>query len=268
MTKIKERFWIWGHEAGSHDNRWGLGGPSKITPAEGAAYLDMSNIIMVRSKGKPAPPFEQYPSVLGSLKQVVWSIVSPGGKIESGELDAVLDLARRAPNMCGVIMDDFFKAKPDEKGNIAAYTLEELKAIKKRLVLDGRKLELWVTFYTANLDLPDVGKHLKPCDVMTYWTWYSKDLNDLEQNFERLEKLVPSKRKLLGCYMWDYGDKKPLSIPLMEHQCNLGLKWLREGRIEGMIFLASCICDMGLEAVEFTRKWIQEVDEKSLCKHH
>ena len=61
--------------------------------------------------------------------------------------------------------------------------------------------------------------------------------------------------------MYDYGEKKPMPISLMEQQCQLGLQWLQEERIEGMIFLASCICDLGLEAVEWTREWIQDVGE-------
>ena len=43
-----------------------------------------------------------------------------------------------------------------------------------------------------------------------------------------------------------------------------GLEWLRQGRIEGMVFLASCICDMGLETVEWTRQWIAEVGDTPL----
>ena len=121
-----------------------------------------------------------------------------------------------------------------------------------------------MTLYTHNLDLPNIEKHLEQCDVVTYWTWRAEELKNLEQNFYRLEGLIPSSRKVLGCYMWDYGDHRPMPIALMQHQCQLGLKWLREGRIEGMIFLASCICDLGLEAVEWTRKWIREVGEESL----
>ena len=62
--------------------------------------------------------------------------------------------------------------------------------------------------------------------------------------------------------MWDYGDKKPLSVAAMEDQCELGLEWLKQGRIDGMIFLASCICDLDLETVEWTRKWIQKVGDQ------
>ena len=71
-------------------------------------------------------------------------------------------------------------------------------------------------------------------------------------------------RKVLGCYMWDYGGLQPMPLELMEYQCNLGLKWLKEGRIDGMIFLASCICDLGIDAVEWTRKWIANVRDQAL----
>ena len=50
-----------------------------------------------------------------------------------------------------------------------------------------------------------------------------------------------------------------MPIALMEKQCQLGLQWLRSGRIDGMIFLASCICDLTLETVEYTKRWIHEV---------
>ncbi len=269
MSKVKDMFWIWGHEVGSHNNRFGLKGASRMTPAEGAFYLGVSNLIMVRfpfgpGDMRPSPPFDQYMLALSPLKQVVWSIVGASGRAEPDEVGIVLDLARRFPNICGVIMDDFFKMKQNDDGQIAVYTPDELKAIKKRLTVDGKKLELWVTLYTHNLNLPNVEKHLEQCDVITYWTWHADELKKLEQNLNRLEEVMPHSRKMLGCYMWDYGSRNPMPVYLMQHQCNLGLKWLLEGRIEGMIFLASCICDLGLDAVEWTRQWIREVKEKTL----
>lgn len=89
-------------------------------------------------------------------------------------------------------------------------------------------------------------------------------LSELEENFERVEHLAPSCRKVLGCYMWDYGNRKPMPISLMERQCQIGLQWLRDGRIDGMIFLASCICDLELETVEWTRRWIREVGDEPI----
>ena len=47
-------------------------------------------------------------------------------------------------------------------------------------------------------------------------------------------------------------------------QCETALRWLHAGRIEGMIFLASCICDMELQTVEWTREWIASVGDEML----
>ena len=47
----------------------------------------------------------------------------------------------------------------------------------------------------------------------------------------------PSDRGV-GLYIWDFHDRKPVPLELMEHQCELGLKWLKQKRIHEMIFLA------------------------------
>ena len=262
MSTVRDHLWIWGHEAGSHNDRYGLAGSSRMTPAEGAFYLDVPNIIMVRYDDKPAPPFDQHARALSPLKRVVWSIVGAGGRTATGEVDVVRDLASRFPNICGVMMDDFFLGR-SEDGKVAVFDPEELAEIRSRLAVDGRNLDLWVVLYRHNLD-PSVRDHLEQCDVVAYWTWRAEELVELERDFEEVERLCPSPRKVLGCYMWDYGAGKPMSVSSMEHQCRLGLRWLREGRIEGMIFLANCICDLDLETVEWTRNWIREIGEENV----
>jgi hypothetical protein len=99
---------------------------------------------------------------------------------------------------------------------------------------------------------------------VAFWTWEVEELLCLNENFERLEKLLPDSRKLLGCYLWDYENKRPMPLDQMEKQSETGLQLLKEQRIEGMIFLASCICDLNLEAVEWTRKWIERVGDRGL----
>ena len=117
--------------------------------------------------------------------------------------------------------------------------------------------------YAHQLALP-VGQHLALCDNVSFWTWRAEELADLERNFSIVEELAPACDKVLGCYMWDYGNKRPMPVEAMEQQCTIGLRWLREGRIDGMIFLASCICDLGLETVEWTRDWIARVGNENL----
>ena len=56
----------------------------------------------------------------------------------------------------------------------------------------------------------------------------------------------------------------PLSVERMRMQVETGYGWLREGRVAGMIFLATPNVDVDLEAVEWTRAWIATVAEEEL----
>jgi len=272
-STVRDHFWIWAHEAHVYDNSWGLPRNGRMTPVEGAFYLGVPNIIFIRYGGKPAPPFEQYAVPFRSLKRVYWSVVGAGSTTSDEEREQVFRLAATMPNMVGVFMDDFFQFNTDaelqspagkDSEAPAALTLDQLRKVREELMVDGRRLDLAVTLYTMELDKPGIRSHLEYCDVISLWTGEAKDLPQLEENFAKLKYLVPKKRILLGCYMWDFGASKPMPVDLMKKQCEFGLRMLREGQIEGMIFLASNICDLDVETVEWTRRWIEEVGDRPL----
>ncbi len=254
MDTIRDRLWLWGHEAGSHNNAYGLTENSRMTPLEGACYLGVPNLIMIRYDDEPTMPFDRYALPFRALKRVYWSTVGGGGRSSQEERAHVIELARRYPNIVGVFMDDFFQ-EPKGEGDLGVLSLDEIHAMKRALEGVGRPIKLGVTLYTHQLHLP-LGPYLAQCDEVSLWTWNAPNLMDLEANLDRLEALAPHSRKLLGCYMWDYGLHRPMPVDAMARQTNTGRGWLREGRIDGMIFLASCICDLGLDAVEWTRAWI------------
>lgn len=263
MQRVRDRLWAWGHEAGSHTTaEWGVPEPSRITPVEGAVYLGTPNLILVRYGGRPAPPYEQYAVPLRALREVVWSIVGAGGTSDAADRAAVLGLRATLPNLTGVMMDDFF-GDPDRPGPAAALSLAELRELRSALAGPGRPLDLWAVLYEHQLRLP-VAEHLALCDRVAFWTARSADLTNLERNLTLVERLAPAAERLLGCYMWDYAARRPLPLELMQMQCELGLHWLRAGRVAGLIFLATCICDLGLEAVEWTRRWIAGVGDQPL----
>ena len=271
MNTIRDRLWIWGHEAGAHNGRWNVG-RSRMTPAEAASYLGVPNVVMVRFANEPRPPFDQYQLSFASLRQVIWSIIGDAGTVVNddggSDLEEVLRLSRAFPNVKGAIMDDFFRQPGGEPADDSCgrYALQSLREFRRRLHAGPHSLDLWVVLYAHQLDLP-VRAHLSECDGVTFWTWQARDLDRLEMNLHAAEELAPGRRMMLGCYLWDYGaDGAAMPLELMQHQCRLGLEWLEQGRIEGMIFLASCICDLGLEAVEWTRRWIAAVGDKPLMR--
>ena len=260
MNRVRDRLWMWGHQAGSHNKDWGLPQPSRITPAQAAAYMGIPNLAMVVYGNQPEPPFDRHAVAMRPLQRVVWSIVGDSSSKrtdDKSDLDEVLRLSARFPNITGAIMDDFFNGEPGGAEPGARRSVEDLENFRARLQAGPRPLDLWVVVYAHQLDLPIAG-HLDACDVLTFWTWKAEDLSALEENFARLERLSPTPRKVLGCYMWDYGGGKPMPLDAMQRQCELGREWLLSGRIDGMIFLASCICDLELDPVEWTREWIRE----------
>jgi len=265
---VRDAIWIWGHYQGSYDNDWALPRNSPITPLQGARSMGVQNLIMIRYNGKPAPPYDAYAAQFRGLKKIMWSVTGAGGATSEKDREAVFALAAKMPNITGVFMDDFFhftQVKELRGERVpAALSVEDLRQIRKRLTVGGRKLDLGVTLYVSQLD-PRITAHLDQCDIVSLWTWESANLAHLEENLAKFQAIMPGKRVLLGLYMWDFSDaRKPMPLELMKKQCGLALKWLREGRIEGMIFLATNICDMNLEAVNWSRHWIAEVGDQPL----
>jgi hypothetical protein len=235
-----------------------------MTPAEAAFYLGIPNLIMVRYQGRPPLPFDQYALPFRALQRVVWSVVGARGQTDESERAHVLDLAARHPNITGLMLDDFFGSEqPAQAEDQAALPADKLRELRNQAAVAGRRLHLWAVLYAHQLDRP-LAPYLELLDLVSFWTWGSERLKGLEANLERLEKVAPRCGRVLGCYLWDYGGKKPLPLDLLRHQCEVGLRWLRQGRLAGMIFLASCLCDLGLEAVEWTRNWIAQLGDEQL----
>lgn len=255
---VRDRLWIWTHAEGAYKLKYGLPRTSRMTPVEGAVYLGVPNLLFIRFQEAPPMPFDQYAIAFRPLKRVVWSLVGASGQSSDEERKHVLGLAGRFANIDGFVMDDYFRN--DGTGSLS---VEQLKDLRRQLVIGGKKHDLFVVLYQHQLALP-VAEHLEFCDKITFWTWKAQDLNKLESSFDRLEKLAPRHGKLLGCYLWDFGTNKPMPVELMKKQCELGRRWLEQGRIEGMIFLASNVCDLELESVEWTRKWIADVGRQPL----
>lgn len=145
----------------------------------------------------------------------------------------------------------------------ASLTPDELHELRTQLVIRGRRIPLHVVVYTHQI-IPRATHHLRHVDAITMWTWVPALLQDLPDNMAKLEQLAPDKDIILGCYMYDFYNKKTMPLEWMVQQTEQGYRWLREGRIQGMIFLASPICDLDLETVEWTRRWIERVGDEAL----
>lgn len=144
----------------------------------------------------------------------------------------------------------------------ASLTPEQLRTLGQRRYR-GKKLPITAVVYVRQIS-PWLKPYLDEVDQVSLWTWRPADLDQLTANLAALEKLIPGKPVLLGCYMYDFDQRKPLTVERMKMQVELGHRWLHEGRIAGMIFLATPNVDIGLEAVEWTKEWIVDHGDHAL----
>ena len=259
MAKIIDNIWLWGQDPGSHHipPRYNLPGENKMTAIEGCDFFGIKNCCRVAMEKGPFPPFDNESIPLDKLNRVIWSVVGSGGirrnEEEFGDLNEVIRQAQNHPNVVGGIMDDFL-VTPRRREIFTPDVLRKIKAILRNDA--GRPLEYWTVYYDRELDL-DVQEYLDVFDVITYWTWYGENLWNLEKTLEKIFAANPGKRFYCGCYMWDYGNAKPLTPELMQHQLDVYYKYMKSGKLEGIIICSNCISDIGLPTVKQMQDFIK-----------
>lgn len=279
---VRDKLWLFASCA--HDDDPSLGKSpthqrylkkSRITPAEGCFMLDIPNIIMVGSSGGEPVPFSYdalgYAESFCRLDRVLWSVTGSGGFRSGNEEVFICDMAKKYPNVMGGFADDLFFN--DDLGGIEdEELLKELteKKAKNQAILNSvtstfkeacRPMELWATVYISNAEArlwDENPEFWNSFTGLSLWTWEMKDLPMLEANFKTVKRAFPDKKLYLGVYIYDYMSGEPIPNNLMEHQCEFGLKMLKEKQIDGMIFLTNCVMGIGLPSEYWLRDWIEK----------
>jgi len=267
---IKDMLWLWGQNAGSHHgtkNPYKLPGKNLMETREGCDFFGINKCCRVTMAGYgPFPPFEAEAEKVKDLKEVVWSAIGDGGteqhNNDQSDIDEVLRIAKIHPNISGAILDDFFHNVSGK--DLARHSVRSIQSMRDKLHnFNKRRLDLWVVWYTHQLDL-NIADYLELFDVITMWTWNGSDLLNLDSNIQKFIEKTPGKRHLVGCYMWNYGEQKPLTMNQMKYQLDIYYQWLKNKKIEGIIFCSNAIADIELETVEYTRKWIAEMGNEKI----
>ena len=92
----------------------------------------------------------------------------------------------------------------------------------------------------------------------------SNELAEAEKNLNRIIAMTPGKEHYAGCYLFNYGDSRPMTLDEMKFQMDLYYKFLKEKKIQGVIVCSNNIADTGLEAPEYLRQWLAEHGEEEL----
>lgn len=265
-NRLQDRLWMWGHDSGAYDGPNGVYNiplSEPITMADAIRYMGIPNVCVIRGGTPGAKYREQFKDV----KRLTWNLSSGSNESYYALREYDFGLLDEMPNLIGFDLDDFFRGGPDqivkdENGKEiavkpAALSLDELKELQKRMKAYRRPLDLRAVLYSGQLK-PSIGPAMDIVDTVAFWTWAGNDVMKLEENFRKYREIVPTKPTLMGIYMWDFGNKKPMEMSYMEHQLKVALKLYKDGEIEGMTFHCTPLCNKNLPAVEYAKTWIQK----------
>lgn len=280
--KLVEKLWLWGHGRqcdnikGQKVNFRGRPGISCVSTAEAARIMGISNICRIVVEPAEQPPYDEEIEEAADMRQIVWSILGSGVMDSRNDLEEVIRLAKKYPNIVGGIMDDFFPGANNQKAKI--YTPEVLRDFRKKLHNEaGRELDLWIVVYNWDVNYEtnpyfdfdyknfQVKPYLDECDVATLWMYDAEELPKLEETYTKMRAVWGYDRPLYaGCYMWNFPKAKPISRELMELQLDTYYQWLKEGKIEGIIFCHNYLVDLDIDAIYQVKEWINRHSDEIL----
>jgi len=243
MKAIRDSLWLWGTRVNALSEHYKFP-TSRMTVAGGLQVLGIDQAMMCGL----LPPAEEEYAPVAHCRNLLWEMSFDEGFSFKRPLAPILALHCAHPNVVGVLLDDFSttEIKKGAKPDLLA---------KMRDAMPG-SLQLWVVIYSMSLDIPNLPEYLEHVDGISFWVWHARDLPDLPEHVARCHELSGRKPMNVGLYLYDFGENRPLTTEQMAAQVGTGVKLLEAGECEGLCFLSSSIMDIGLESVEWTRRWV------------
>lgn len=265
MKKLNDYFWVWGHPTNSLFNNYGLNKESDVSPVMGVKYLGAKNLFWVPMY-KPHDK-EQECELAKDIPNLIWSIEDVSKFPE--KLTKIIDLSKTYNNIKGIVFDDFFNCE-NKYNNYLNYTPEMLKDYRTELHKAG--LEMWIVVYTKiftkELDMDTIKNYIKEFDGVSLWFWNEQEVIDsYDQCISVFFDIADGKKKMVGCYLYDFGGEKSANAEIVLNQLNSAKHLIESDKIDGVVLHTNAIINEDkIEAVEACRDWLSQYGNE-IIKH-
>lgn len=259
--RLREKFWLWGHPEGVYNHVYGNEKESRMTPMEGCLYLGVRNTFMVPVG--IALDRRQYNKSFTTLREVGWECWDAWKNPEL--IEALIREAGDFPNIGRVVFDDFQRGDKYKEIDPAA-----LWAIHEKLHDNAvRPLDMWMVLYTHEFGLDpdkdeDFKRYIAPFDGIIMWTWKECDVPLIPEKYEVFKRLTENKRRLFGCYLYNFGEEKQATGAAVTWQ----LDWYRQrilaGEAEGVVLHTNTMADLDYEAYDAALTWMAEHGDEEI----
>lgn len=256
--KLRENCWLWGHPAGAYNNAWGNEQPSRMTPMEACLYLGIRNTFMIGGSDKR----RQYNKAFKTLRQVGWEFGRAFHAAKSNDdstINEFFDGARDFPNVTTAVFDDF-----QNGGDYLEISPETYRSFHEKFHNSPiRRFDTWMVLYTNEFGKEEEKdkafmEYIEPFDGIIMWTWEEKDVPLIPEKYEIFKKMTPNNRRMFGCYLWNFGEKKPATAKAVKWQLDWYLEKIKAGEAEGIVFHTNTMADLDLEAYDAAIEWLEE----------
>ena len=247
MNTIRNKLWIWGHPENSLFHCFGIEKESHVSPLDGIDDLGARNLFYV-PMGRLSDRKDLSEKMNEKCGAFGWSIENPD------QLEQYLQIKPTCPRFQITVFDDFFRPE-NEQNNASVHPAESLKELRKRVNAAG--LELWVVYYERDIDV-DLTPYLDCFDGITFWFWSQPGAEEYETMIKRFIEKTPGKRRMIGCYLYDFGREKSCDPNLVVRELNRDTELIRQGVLEGIILHTNAVGGCGEPGYEAAKKWVKE----------
>lgn len=255
MACLRDKFWIWGHPEGRYNHEFGNEQESRMTPLEGALYMGARNLFMVPVGVNVN--VRQYNKSFTPLRSVGWAIDNAAA--DPAALDRLMEQAKDFPNITCGVFDDFV-------GYLAKHPIppERFEAVRERMHTEAvRPLSMWMVLYTHEFGVDAAQDaafqpYIDAFDGVIMWTWEERRLDQFEEKYARFKELTKNRRRMLGLYLYNFGECKPAAAEAARWQLERYAQLLRAGEIEGIVLHTNTMADLDHPAYDVETAWMRE----------
>jgi len=94
-------------------------------------------------------------------------------------------------------------------------------------------------------------------DGIIMWTWEEKDVPLIPEKFELFKKMTPHNRRMVGVYLYNFGEHKQATGTAVTWQLNWAREKLLAGEIEGIVLHTNTMADLDFEAYDAAVSWME-----------
>lgn len=151
-------------------------------------------------------------------------------------------------------LDDFSTGSVD-----AGVSSTHLAKLQYTNATVGPQMPLCATIYMHSLEREGLADLLRYFDGMMLTPWFADEIDKVPEAVERCAELSGDKPAVVCLYFYDFGKKKAITRDQMQHQLDVVEPLIRSQRIAGLVFLGTCMMDLGWDSTACVYDWISKV---------